>query len=218
MPSDDPQVLKLRRYFHPFSIGPMNCAGQNLAMLEFQLVVAKTIWATDFSLPEGGINEEGFHQQGPPVYDVTDAYLSLKVGPFLRFRQRIKDVWNGSIMVSMRALLSLKNLMKFHQFVINCCERASGCMVRHTGLDSSLMRGASERQCASNLARSRDGIEREEIWKPSRSPAVWVRNMQVVRIIDSSYFRYCERGSRWTESGQCSLIVTDVHRDLPSIG
>lgn len=89
MPSDDTHVLKMRRCFHPFSIGPMNCVGQNLAILEFQLIVAKTVWATDFSVPEMELNKEGSDRQVNPVYNVTDAYLSLKVGPFLRFRQRL---------------------------------------------------------------------------------------------------------------------------------
>ncbi|KAF2272270.1 benzoate 4-monooxygenase cytochrome P450 [Westerdykella ornata] len=35
-------VRQLRKSFHPFSIGPLNCAGQNLATLELLLVIAKT--------------------------------------------------------------------------------------------------------------------------------------------------------------------------------
>jgi cytochrome P450 len=89
MPSDDTHVLKMRRCFHPFSIGPMNCVGQNLAILEFQLIVAKTVWATDFSVPEIELHKEASGRQVNPVYNVTDAYLSLKVGPFLRFRNRV---------------------------------------------------------------------------------------------------------------------------------
>ncbi|KAF2438546.1 cytochrome P450 [Karstenula rhodostoma CBS 690.94] len=84
------EALKLRRVFHPFSIGPMNCAGQNLAMLELQLVLAKTVWALDFSRAPGGGDETemGSNRPSPPVYHVKDIYLSVKTGPFLRFRPR----------------------------------------------------------------------------------------------------------------------------------
>lgn len=39
--------------FHPFSLGPHNCPGQNLAWLELRLVLAHLLWAFDISVPPG---------------------------------------------------------------------------------------------------------------------------------------------------------------------
>lgn len=39
--------------FNPFSLGPHNCPGQNLAWLELRLILAKLLWAFDVSLPPG---------------------------------------------------------------------------------------------------------------------------------------------------------------------
>jgi cytochrome P450 len=100
IPSSHPDTLnpeadvqKLRQCFHPFSIGPMNCAGQNLAMLELLLVSARTIWRTDLRLASGqsvgeGRPQMGWGQRSPKQYIVKDAYLSLKDGPILQFRRR----------------------------------------------------------------------------------------------------------------------------------
>ncbi|OAG02909.1 cytochrome P450 [Paraphaeosphaeria sporulosa] len=86
----DAEVLKLRRTFHPFSVGPMNCAGQNLAVLELQMVLAKTVWALDFNLSSSDDTDgDALDQPCPPVYHVKDIYLSMKTGPFLRFKPRL---------------------------------------------------------------------------------------------------------------------------------
>lgn len=42
-----------RAAFHPFSLGPHNCPGQNLAWLELRLIMAKLLWAFDLSIPPG---------------------------------------------------------------------------------------------------------------------------------------------------------------------
>lgn len=39
--------------FHPFSLGPHNCPGQNLAWLELRLILAKLLWNFDVSVPPG---------------------------------------------------------------------------------------------------------------------------------------------------------------------
>ena len=86
------EVLKLKRSFHPFSIGPMNCAGQNLAILELQMVIARTVWGMDFRQVQGHhpekIEPPKEQLERSPLYEVKDIYLSAKNGPFLRFRFR----------------------------------------------------------------------------------------------------------------------------------
>ncbi|PHH92133.1 hypothetical protein CDD83_8806 [Cordyceps sp. RAO-2017] len=39
--------------FNPFSLGPHNCPGQNLAWLELRLILAKLLWTFDVSVPPG---------------------------------------------------------------------------------------------------------------------------------------------------------------------
>lgn len=39
--------------FHPFSLGPHNCPGQNLAWLELRLILAKLLWNFDMAVPPG---------------------------------------------------------------------------------------------------------------------------------------------------------------------
>lgn len=39
--------------FNPFSLGPHNCPGQNLAWLELRLILAKLLWNFDVSVPPG---------------------------------------------------------------------------------------------------------------------------------------------------------------------
>lgn len=39
--------------FNPFSLGPHNCPGQNLAWLELRLILGKLLWHFDVSIPPG---------------------------------------------------------------------------------------------------------------------------------------------------------------------
>lgn len=87
------QVLELKKAFHPFSIGSMNCAGQNLATLELLLVLARTVWAVEMRLAPGstageGREELGWGQQDPMQYIVKDSYLCFKDGPYVQFKTR----------------------------------------------------------------------------------------------------------------------------------
>lgn len=80
------QVGSMKRAFHPFSMGSMNCVGQNLAMLEMLMIVAKTVWATDFELVPG--TSAGESADRPDQYELRDFYLCEKEGPILRFKPR----------------------------------------------------------------------------------------------------------------------------------
>ncbi|KAF2656844.1 benzoate 4-monooxygenase cytochrome P450 [Lophiostoma macrostomum CBS 122681] len=101
LPSDDPRdfysaadVLKLKKAHHPFSIGLLNCAGQNLALLELSLITARLLWAVDMRVAPGqnvgqGREELGWGQRSARNYVVKDAWLCLKEGPVLQFRVRM---------------------------------------------------------------------------------------------------------------------------------
>lgn len=87
-------VAKLKKVFLPFSTGSMNCAGQNLALLELLLVSGRTLWATDVRAAPGatageGREELGWGQQDPLQYIVKDSYLCFKDGPYLQFKARV---------------------------------------------------------------------------------------------------------------------------------
>jgi cytochrome P450 len=101
LPSNDPEdcyseadVAKLKKAHHPFSIGPMNCAGQNLALLELSLITAKLLWAVDMRVaPDQNVGEGreelGWGQRSAKEYVVKDAWLCLKEGPVLQFRGKM---------------------------------------------------------------------------------------------------------------------------------
>ncbi|CZR60260.1 related to pisatin demethylase cytochrome P450 [Phialocephala subalpina] len=48
-----PSLILDKDAFMPFSIGPYNCAGRSLAMMELRSVVARTVYRYDISLVEG---------------------------------------------------------------------------------------------------------------------------------------------------------------------
>ena len=58
IPPPSPQDVHNLTAFNPFSIGPRNCIGKNLAYLEMRLILAKLIW--NFNLvPVGKVGEWG---------------------------------------------------------------------------------------------------------------------------------------------------------------
>jgi len=90
---EEARVRELKRKFHPFLMGPGDCAGRNVAMLELLLVCARTVWRMDIRLAPGcttgeGKPELGWGQRSPNQYIVRDSFLCLKDGPVLQFKQR----------------------------------------------------------------------------------------------------------------------------------
>ncbi|KAH8691695.1 benzoate 4-monooxygenase cytochrome P450 [Phaeosphaeriaceae sp. PMI808] len=76
-------VLRIKRALNPFSKGPANCAGQNLALLELYMVVARTLWRMEIRLAPG------WGRKDPRQYQVVDAYIAFKEGPMIQFKERV---------------------------------------------------------------------------------------------------------------------------------
>ncbi|KAG8526297.1 uncharacterized protein KY384_000290 [Bacidia gigantensis] len=80
------KVRYIRSAFHPFTAGPGNCVGQNLAGLEMMLICARTLWRMDVRVATGtGEGKEG------EVMEVEDAYIALPKGVVVQFRRREFD-------------------------------------------------------------------------------------------------------------------------------
>lgn len=67
-----------RDVFHPFSFGPRNCAGKNLAYAEMRLFMAKVLWNFDLSFAEN-MDVEGWERQKSfIVWQKKPVWIKLK--------------------------------------------------------------------------------------------------------------------------------------------
>jgi cytochrome P450 len=70
-----------RKVVNPFSVGPRNCIGRNLAFAEMKVILARMIWNFDMELCE----ESKEWVKGQPVYLVYDKPpLMVKLKPVVR--------------------------------------------------------------------------------------------------------------------------------------
>ena len=86
-------VARVRACFHPFSAGPGNCVGRNLAWLEMLLVVSRTLYRMDVRLAPGsslgeGAPELGWGRRDKNQYQLLDAFVAIRQRPMLQFRRR----------------------------------------------------------------------------------------------------------------------------------
>ena len=89
----DEDVRRTRSFVHPFSAGPGNCVGQNLAMQELLITIGRTLWRLDVRNAPGATKGEGRPELGwgsrdRNQYMVVDSYVSGRDGPILQFRKR----------------------------------------------------------------------------------------------------------------------------------
>lgn len=91
------QVGRSRSGFHPFAAGPGNCVGQNLAMAELMITVARMLFRLEVrpAAPGSASRSRGeIPEMGPDArddkkqYQLIDAYISLRHGPKVQFRSR----------------------------------------------------------------------------------------------------------------------------------
>lgn len=85
-------VNRIRSRFNPFLVGPTSCAGKTLAITELSLIVARTLFQLDLRAVPGedlgaGHADLGWGRREKNVFQVTDAFISVRDGPILQFRR-----------------------------------------------------------------------------------------------------------------------------------
>ncbi|PQE22498.1 benzoate 4-monooxygenase cytochrome P450 protein [Rutstroemia sp. NJR-2017a BVV2] len=88
-------VAALQLAFNPFSIGPGQCPGKNIALLEMYTVIGRTIHACDIRRPAEDVADLGagrteymWGRRTRNQYQVLDAFLALRNGPMIQLRRR----------------------------------------------------------------------------------------------------------------------------------
>lgn len=87
-------VLRIKSNFHPFSIGPHNCAGTTFALQQLMLVAAKTVHRLEFRLAPQWAKGEGMRHRRMvdgkevPHFQLADAFITARDGPMVQFRKR----------------------------------------------------------------------------------------------------------------------------------
>jgi cytochrome P450 len=87
-------IHALRRVYSPFTKGVNSCVGQNMAWMILSITVARTLWTLDCRIAPGtdlgaGRKEMDWGRRNQKVYQVDDAFVSLRMGPLLQFRRRV---------------------------------------------------------------------------------------------------------------------------------
>lgn len=90
-------VAALKDAFNPFSMGPGQCPGKNIALLEMWILFGQLIYSCDFRRSPDDIKSRGV---GRPQYiwgrrnenqcQVVDVFLALRDGPIIQVRRREK--------------------------------------------------------------------------------------------------------------------------------
>lgn len=88
------KVEAVRNCHSNFSRGPSSCVGKNLAILEMLTVIGRTLYRFDVRRAPGsklgqGASELGWGKRDPSVFQLRDAYISVRNGPELQFRRRV---------------------------------------------------------------------------------------------------------------------------------
>ncbi|KAJ4305706.1 hypothetical protein N0V90_001237 [Kalmusia sp. IMI 367209] len=86
-------VNRIKSYYQPFLIGPTNCVGKNIAMMEMALIISRTLFRLDLQAAPGenlgaGHPSLGWGRRDQNQYQISDAYITVHEGPMLRFKKR----------------------------------------------------------------------------------------------------------------------------------
>ncbi|OHW97897.1 hypothetical protein CSPAE12_03515 [Colletotrichum incanum] len=81
-------VSKAKSAYGTFSVGPRNCVGKGLAMIEISLAMAAVMSEFDFRRDETGMGSVGEgHDALKDEYQIFWAFTSMKDGPYVQFRR-----------------------------------------------------------------------------------------------------------------------------------
>jgi cytochrome P450 len=86
-------VARAQDSHFPFSLGPFNCVGKNLAMLELTVTIARTLYRMDVRALPGdtlgeGAPELGWGRRHRNLFQYKDAFVAIRNGPMVQFRKR----------------------------------------------------------------------------------------------------------------------------------
>ena len=86
-------VARISTYMRPFSAGWSTCVGQNLAILELSLTIARTVFRLDVRAAPGSTLGEGnpslgWGRRNRNEFQVFDAFVSRGDGPMIQFKKR----------------------------------------------------------------------------------------------------------------------------------
>jgi len=90
-------VAALKDAFNPFSMGPGQCPGKNIALLEMWMLLGRLIYSCDFRQSPDDVQSRGagrpeymWGRRNRNQYQVVDAFLALRDGPIIQVRRRAK--------------------------------------------------------------------------------------------------------------------------------
>lgn len=92
------QVTKLRRHNATFSTGHRQCIGQNLALMEMHITMARLLWRFEPEILSDGPKQEvwkGTGSMGLPEYKYLTRLMAHSDGPYMRFSCRTHSGTNG---------------------------------------------------------------------------------------------------------------------------
>jgi cytochrome P450 len=86
-------VARAQSCFFPFSLGPYNCVGKNLAILEMMVTIARTLYRMDARRLPGDKLGEGspelcWGRRERHVFQMRDAWIFVRNGPMVQFKKR----------------------------------------------------------------------------------------------------------------------------------
>lgn len=82
------QLEKIKAAFTPFLKGPGSCLGKGIALLELCMTIARTVWRMEIRALPGDRTGECKGEGKEGLFEIWDAYLSLREGPVVQVRGR----------------------------------------------------------------------------------------------------------------------------------